>query len=210
MRQLESLDTLVVHQKKEWGEILTGFETKNAYTVFDMAGNEMYAAVEDGGFFLWRWILKALRPFVILILGQNQSPVIKVQRPFRFYFHQAYIFDSTERLLGSIKRRFSILRKKYSVYDSTGAEIYQLFGPILHPWTFEIRDESGTEYGKITKKWSGLLKEGFTDADNFGVIFPGEWPVQRKALFLGAVFLIDFVHFENKRSGSSRLDFWED
>jgi hypothetical protein len=46
---------------------------------------------------------------------------------------------------------------------------------------FEIRDDS-KEYGKITKKWSGLLKEGFTDADNFGVTFPN----------------VDFVHFEDK------------
>lgn len=53
-------------------------------------------------------------------------------------------------------------------------------------------------HGKITKKWSGLLKEGFTDADNFGVTFPNDWPNEQKALFLGAVFLIDFVHFEDK------------
>ena len=41
------------------------------------------------------------------------------------------------------------------------------------------------------------MKEGFTDADNFGVEFPNEWDIRLKALFLGAVFLIDFVHFEN-------------
>ena len=64
-------------------------------------------------------------------------------------------------------------------------------------WTFQIRKD-GVEYGKITKKWSGLMKEGITDADNFGVVFPVDWEVQWKALFLGAVFLIDFVHFENK------------
>ena len=210
MRQLESVDTLVVQQKKEWGEILTGFETKNAYMVFDAQGRELYTAVEDGGFFLWRWILKALRPFVILLLLPDQRSAIKVKRYFRFFFHSADIFDANDRLLGTIKRRFSILRKKYSILDPSGNETYQLFGPILHPWTFEIRDEADNEYGKITKKWSGLLKEGFTDADNFGVIFPREWPVERKALFLGAVFLIDFVHFENKGKSSSSVGFWDD
>jgi len=50
----------------------------------------------------------------------------------------------------------------------------------------------------ILKKWTGLLKEGFTDADNFGVNFPSDWPVELKTLALGAVLLIDFVHFENK------------
>lgn len=98
-----------------------------------------------------------------------------------------------------IERRFSVLRRIYSVRDSSGKEIFQLFGPILHPWTFQIKKD-GDEYGKITKKWSGLVKESFTDADNFGVMFPAEWEVKLKALFLGAVFLIDFVHFENTDS----------
>ncbi len=202
MQSLAPVEGLVVTQKKEWGEIITGFETKNAYTVADASGRELYAAVEEGGFFLWRWILKALRPFVILVLALDQRPVIKAVRPFRFFFHEISVFDaSNDRLLGTIKRRFSILRRKYSVIAPNGNEIYQLFGPILHPWTFEILDESG-EYGKITKEWSGLLKEGFTDADNFGVIFPADWPVQQKALFMGAVFLIDFVHFEDKSGGN--------
>ncbi|SHK12266.1 Scramblase [Desulfatibacillum alkenivorans DSM 16219] len=204
MRQLESLDALVVQQKKEWIEIVTDFETKNAYSVFDVQGRELYTAVEDGGFFLWRWILKALRPFTILLLSLDQRPELKVRRYFRFWFHTADIFDGSDRLLGTIKRRFSILRKKYSVLDSSGNEIYHLFGPILHPWTFNILDGQDMEYGKITKEWSGLLTEGFTDADNFGVVFPQDWPVERKALFLGAVFLIDFVHFENKESGNRR------
>ena len=36
------------------------------------------------------------------------------------------------------------------------------------------------------------------DTDRFGVVFPAEWNVKLKALFIGAVFLIDFVHFESK------------
>lgn len=92
------------------------------------------------------------------------------------------------------------MRRIYSVLDSSGRELFQLFGPILHPWTFEIK-KGDNEYGKITKKWSGLLKEGFTDADNFGGSFPAEWGKKVKALFLGAVFLFDFVHFENTGNG---------
>ncbi len=209
MRELKTTDALVVSQNKEWGEILTGFETKNSYQVSDASGRELCKAVEEGGFFLWRWILKALRPFVMLLVAADQRVLLKVKRPFRFYFHEADVYDEKDRLLGTIKRRFSILRKKYDVQDLHSGRTYQLFGPILHPWTFEIQDESGREYGKITKKWSGLLKEGFTDADNFGVLFPPEWPVDRKALFLGAVFLIDFVHFENTDNNSA-ISFGDD
>jgi len=197
MQSLENVNGLVISQKKEWGEILTGFETKNKYVVLDSSGNELYVAVEEGGSMLLRWFLKAWRPFEIHIRKFDQKPVIRVVRPFRFYFHELYIYGENEILLGTIKRNFAILRRIYSVLDSSGKKIFQLFGPILHPWTFEIKDEL-KEHGKITKKWSGLMKEGFTDADNFGVTFPRNWTIEQKAIFLGAVFLIDFVHFENQ------------
>ena len=197
MERLSSISSLVVSQQKEWGEILTGFETTNRYTISDVSGNRLYLAAEEAGSTLLRWFLKALRPFTIAVLTENGQVVLRVVRPFRFYFHRAEVVDAKGQSLGVIEKRFSVLRRIYSVLDSSGAEVFQLLGPILHPWTFEIRKD-GVEYGKITKKWSGLLKEGFTDADNFGVMFPAEWDVKLKALFLGAVFLIDFVHFENK------------
>lgn len=197
MNKLKSLNRLVISQKKEWGEILTGFETRNKYIISDEAGNTIYYAAEKGGSLLLRWFLKALRPFTMVVLTVSNQVVLRVERPFRFYFHQADVVDAQGKSLGVLKKRFSILRRKYSVLDSSGDEIFQLFGPILKPWTFMIK-KNEVEYGKITKKWSGLLKEGFTDADNFGVVFPREWDVGLKAFFLGAVFLIDFVHFENK------------
>ncbi len=197
MERLLSISSLVVSQQKEWGEILTGFETKNRYAISDVSGSRLYLAAEEAGSTLLRWFLKALRPFTIAVLTENGQVILRVIRPFRFYFHRADVVDSQGQTIGAIERRFSVLRRIYSVLDSSGEEVFQLFGPILHPWTFQIRND-GIEYGKITKKWSGLLKEGFTDADNFGVMFPAEWDVKLKALFLGAVFLIDFVHFENK------------
>ena len=197
MERLASTAGLMVKQQKEWGEILSGFETRNKYVVTDMAGSPVYLAAEENRSLLLRIFLKALRPFTISIMGEDGRPVIRVDRPFRFYFHRAEVSDSQGRLLGAIERQFSLLRRIYTVYDESGQEAFQLFGPILHPWTFQIH-HNGMEIGRITKKWSGLLKEGFTDADNFGVEFPVDWDIKLKALFLGAVFLIDFVHFENK------------
>ncbi len=162
-----------------------------------MSGQTRYLAAGEAGSLLLRWFLKAQRPFTMAVLRQDGQAVLRVNRPFRFYFHRAEVVDAQGQSLGSIERRFSVLRRIYSVLDPSGTEIYQLYGPILHPWTFKIKRDD-VEYGQITKKWSGLLKEGFTDADNFGVVFPREWDVKLKALFLGAVFLIDFVHFENR------------
>lgn len=44
--------------------------------------------------------------------------------------------------------------------------------------------------GKISKKWSGLVQEAFTDADNFGINFPMDLDVRMKAVLVGACMLI--------------------
>jgi len=199
MDQLTELDGLVVRQKKEWGEILTGFETQNKYEVCNTSGQSLFFAAEVGSSFLSRMFLKSLRPFQVEVLGQDGNLILRIERPFRFYFHEVSVFDAGGQLLGTVRREFSLVRRLYSVADNTGEAKAELFGPILHPWTFEIR-RGGVTHGAITKKWSGLGKEMFTDADNFGIEFPPKAPGTLRAVLLGAVFLIDFVHFE--RSGN--------
>jgi len=50
-------------------------------------------------------------------------------------------------------------------------------------------DEVNT-IGKISKQWTGLLREMFTDTDNFGIQFPMDLDVKMKATMIGACFLI--------------------
>ena len=49
---------------------------------------------------------------------------------------------------------------------------------------------------KISKKWRGMLKEGFTDADTFVLSFAG-LDLNTKITLMGAVFLIDFMYYES-------------
>lgn len=196
---------LMIKQKKEWGEILTGFETKNRYEVTDLTSNPMMDAEEQGGSAmetLTRFFLKSLRPFKINLITPQGNILYQLNRPFRFYFHELEIKRADNTYLGSVKRKFSIMRRIYTVCDHSGNEIFELFGPLLHPWTFHIK-RGLQELGQITKKWSGLAKESFTDADNFGILFPANINPDQKAILLGAVFLIDFVHFENSGKRSS-------
>lgn len=193
----EGIKQLVISQKKEWGEILTGFEVGNKYSILNSDGSEIMRAFEQKSNWLMRQFLKGARPFTIVLTDTNNSPVLKVKRFFRFIFHEAEVFDKNDQLIGRIKKQFTFFRRVYKVTDPSGVELFELFGPVLHPWTFKII-EGGNEVGKITKKWSGMLKESFTKADNFGAEFPGEWDVKKKKVASGAVFLIDFVHFEFK------------
>ncbi|PIK54842.1 hypothetical protein BSL78_08271 [Apostichopus japonicus] len=58
-------------------------------------------------------------------------------------------------------------------------------------------DES-QQIGKISKQWSGITKEWFTNADNFGIQFPMDLDVKVKGTLLGALFLIEFMFFEQQ------------
>jgi uncharacterized protein YxjI len=199
---LANAEALKIKQRKEWGEILTGFETRNKYDIMDSRGNQIFEAEEQGGSILTvvtRFFLTYLRPFTMSIFSQEGNQLFVLKRPFRFFFHELDICKPNGMVLGKVIRRFAILRRIYAVMDGNGREIFQLFGPIFRPWTFYIKKDD-QELGKIVKKWSGLVKESFTDADNFGINFPKGLDVNQKAIFLGVVFLIDFVHFEKNQN----------
>jgi len=196
MENLQKSDTLLVQQKKEWGEILTGFETKNKYVVRKPSGEELYFAAEESSFIV-RNLLKSLRPYTLHVLTTQGNPVIKLKKPFRFYFHEIEVLNSNEIPLGSVRREFSVFTSQLTVMDSMGNEIYRILGPFFRPWTFKIL-KNDAEAGTISKKWSGLGKEIFTDADNFSVTFPPGSDKHHRAVLLGALFLIDMLYFEQK------------
>ncbi|GCB72490.1 hypothetical protein scyTo_0002019 [Scyliorhinus torazame] len=67
-------------------------------------------------------------------------------------------------------------------------------------------DESSI-VGKISKQWSGIIRECLTDTDNFGIQFPMDLDVKIKAVLLGACLLVDFMYFE-KSSGGAHGGAW--
>jgi uncharacterized protein YxjI len=199
---LQRHSALRVQQKKEWGEILTGIEGRNKYQVVGDNGEPLYFAGEvEGGFgvFVLRMFLKASRPFTIELKSPSGVTALRVRRPWRFWLSHADIEDGEGRLLGSVQQRFAFFARVYDVLGPTGEVLAQLRGPFFKPWTF-ILEEVGREVGRIQKRWSGFGKEMFTDADNFGVTFNDVHDSRLRALAVGATFLIDFVHFENKSS----------
>ena len=95
------------------------------------------------------------------------------------------------------------------VRDQEGEIALRIEGPVC---TFSfcgdvefkvLSPDKSMEVGKISKQWSGLLREAFTDSDNFGISFPMDLDVRMKATLIGALFLIDFMFFEKKQNEES-------
>ncbi len=195
---------LTVRQRRRWFEILTSLDARNTYVVYDELGNPVFNVDEQGrgfGQFLKRVLLGAWRPFTAKVENvAGQGDVLALRRPFRFMFHRLEVRDPSGNLVGAIQKRWALLRRKYTVEGPDGREVASLFGPLLRPWTFEIRmPGSDVEIGVVQKKWSGLLTEAFTEADNFWVAFEAVPDPRLRALLFAATVLIDIVHFE--RSG---------
>lgn len=199
-QQISGATQLRIRQRRELAEVFTGFETRNRYEIDDGSGAPFLWAMETGGG-MGRWVLRqwlgSKRPFTVEVKDASGATLIEVRRPWRWFLSRAEIFDGTGNKLGAIQQRFSFLRRRYTVEGPGGNEVAELFGPVLKPWTFEVHVR-GNVLGKITKRWSGLLKESFTDADHFGLELGPTADPRLRSLCLGATFLIDFVHFERK------------
>jgi uncharacterized protein YxjI len=199
-----SYQRLTVRQRKRWFEILLSFELRNAYDVYDQTQMPVLRVREGGsgaGAFFKRLFLGPFRPFRATVqdLG-TEAAVLHLHRPFRFIFHRLEVTTAAGEPLGAIQRRWSWLRRIYVIEDAQGNVVANLFGPILRPWTFEVR--VGEEVrGLIRKRWSGFLKETFRDADNFGVELATLGDPHLKALTFAATVLIDVVHFERSKGG---------
>ena len=194
---------LTVRQKKRWLEILLSFEVKNTYEVFDEHGAPALRVREQGKgllSLLKRLFLGTLRPFEVLVSDvASGQPLLALHRPFRFIFHRLEVRTPAGDLLGAIQKKWSWIRRIYEIESPAGPPVAELFGPLLRPWTFEIR-QGEQAIGVIQKKWSGLGKEIFTDADNFGVDLSTVRDARLKVLAFAAVVLIDIVHFEKSKN----------
>jgi len=208
LHYLLEVDHLFVKQKVEVMEALFGWEGKNKYKVYNAAGQELYKAKEDTNC-CTRQCLGANRPFDLEIEDMQGNELIHLYRPMRCIscwfpccLQEMEICSPPGNVIGSVTQDWSLCEPKYSVRDQDGNVALTIEGPICTTSIcgdveFKVMSPDGTnEVGKISKQWSGLMREGFTDADNFGISFPIDLDVRMKAILLGACFLIDFNYFE--------------
>lgn len=201
-------DVLIVRQKRELAELF-GIETRNRYVIYDASGQELYyAAEQQKGFLgmLFRQFLGHWRRFDIHIFTPDRKPTLIAKHPFRWFFQRLEISTPDGRALGALQQRFAFFTKKFDIEDSIGHTVLRVRSPLWKPWTFPIQRLDGQEVALVRKQWSGLLKEAFTDADNFRVELSKQLKPQERLLILAAAFFIDLQYFENKARPTSLAD----
>ena len=80
LEYLVQVDQLLVKQKVEVLEVITGFETKNQYKILNSLGQEVYKAKESSNCCA-RQICGPVRPFSMKIKDNHGNEVIRLERP---------------------------------------------------------------------------------------------------------------------------------
>lgn len=196
---------ILVHQKLEIAELF-GFETRNKYEILDENHLPLaFAAEQQKGVlgFIFRHYLGHWRKFEILFFTREREIFMRARHPFRWFFQRLEVYDEKELYLGAIQQRFSIFSKRFDVEDSEGKLLSEVSSPLWRIWTFEFK-ERDRSVAVVTKKWSGLLNESFTDKDKFLLEYrkPNLDPTHR-ALILASAIFIDLQYFEEKASGKN-------
>ena len=202
-QRLQSLPSVLIKQKKELAEIF-GFETRNKYSIETEDGQQIaYAAEQQKGIFgfLFRQWLGHWRPYQIHIYGPDRQLEFVAHHPFRIYFQRLEIRNAAGESIGTLERRIEILGKRFDLMDPAGNILMTVRSPLWRLWTFPFK-KNGESLAVVTKKWGGILKEAFLDADSFHLAFtqPSLTPEQRVLLLVSAIF-IDLRFFEKKASG---------
>ncbi|KAK1153259.1 phospholipid scramblase 2-like [Acipenser oxyrinchus oxyrinchus] len=216
LEYLTQIDQILVHQKVELLEAFIGFETNNKYEIKNSMGQKIYKATEKNDC-CTRNCCGSLRHFNMKITDNNDQEVIHLVRPYKCAscwcpccLQELEVQAPRGTTIGYVVQTWHPFLPKFSIQNASRETVMRVVGPCFAcnccgDINFELKTkDEGASVGRISKQWSGLLKEVFTDTDNFGIQFPLDLDVKVKAVLLGACFLIDFMFFEKTGEMSQR------
>jgi uncharacterized protein YxjI len=159
-------DVIVVNQKVKL------IELTNEYMIRDPEGNDIGVIRQEGQ----TKLKKALRlvssvdqflTHTLAVYDADGTKVLQLVRPRKLLKSRLEVSDGHGQPIGSIVQQNAIGKIRFGLHDAAGNEIGIVRGENWRAWDFAVEDASGNEIGRITKKWEGLLKAGFTTADNY-------------------------------------------
>ncbi len=199
----ERLNEIIFIQRKEMAELF-GFETRNKFELLNSRREVIgHAAEESGGVlgFFARQILGHWRSFKLHFYLQSGELALTALHPFRFYFERLEVYNKEGKLQGALQKRFSILSKRFDVEDDRGRVLLQVNSPLWRLWTFRFIDPRDRQVAVVEKKWGGILKEFFLDADSFKLTLSASDLDIHETLYhtlLASALFIDLQYFERK------------
>ena len=192
MSDLLERDVLVINQKAKL------IELTNEYKILDEAGNQVGVIREEGQSAAKKLLrfVSNLDQFMTHRLGvydASGAKVLEMLRPRKIMKSTVQITDGGGGEAGRIVQQNVFGKKRFGLEGAGGQVLGSINAENWRAWDYSIQDPAGAEVGRITKKWAGILKEGFTTADNYVFQVTGSVSPELRLLMLASAAGVDLA-----------------
>lgn len=171
---------------------------RDTYDLLDADTQAVIGEVRDEPAAWAKWlrllVKKALLPTCVNAYAVgNPRQVLSVKKAPALFRTRLQILDAHGRCLAHVRSKIFSLGGAFVIFDPMGQEIGLLKGD-WKGWDYTATIQ-GQPVGIVTKKWAGLMKEVFTNADQY--LVRSERPDQL-LLLLGLALAVDLVYKERQ------------
>jgi uncharacterized protein YxjI len=135
------------------------------------------------------------------VFDSNGDPVCTLTRPAKLMKSKIKIADASGTERGSILQDNVVGKKHFALVDASGEKIGTIDGENWRSWDFAIHDDTGAEVGRVTKKWNGFLKEGYTTADTYVLQIESETSDDLRLMMLASAAGLDVALKQDDTGG---------
>jgi uncharacterized protein YxjI len=209
MTSLVDRDVFVVRQKAKI------IEMNNEYAILDEHGTQIGKVRQEG-----QSTVKKLVRFVadvdqflthrLAIYDDDGSKVLELVRPAKIFKSTLQVNDGAGVSRGRIVQQNIVGKKRFALEDEGGRVLGSIDAENWRSWDFAVHDEQGQEVARITKRWSGALREVFTTADHYMVQVTGAPSRELRLLIVAAASAIDTALKQDDSGGwgFGGIDLW--
>ena len=132
-------------------------------------------------------------PFRMDFLSPAGETVMSIKRGRTFLASRVKVLDGSGKQIGNFKQKFFSAGGKFEVKDLAKNKIFEVNGSLISREYNITRGDTGL--ASVTRKWEGLGKELFIDADNYVLTISDQVPKDDpvRPMLLAAVLCIDMV-----------------
>jgi uncharacterized protein YxjI len=171
-------------------------EVTNEYKIFDEQGQQIGVIRQEGQSSLKkvaRFVgsLDAMMTHTLSVYDANGAKVAGLTRPRTMWKSKVLITHGDGRDAGRIVMKNVLGKLRFAMEDSTGRSLGEIRAENWRAWNFSMVDASDREVGRITKKWAGIGREMFTNADHYMVEIDPSVIGETRLIMLAAAAGID-------------------
>jgi scramblase len=182
--------------------MMTGWPVAREFDVVDPVGRQRGSVAQAGRGAIPLTGQAIAAPWLRLRFGVFSYPSQQLAATFwrkgYLAFSEMFVDGARGERLGSVKRRFSLIRRYYDLRDASGQIFATVAGSLMSRGMFSIVDRAGQQHGEISKNWAGYTQE-VAEARRFKLDFMNHhWTLAQRAVILAAAVSIDFDVFEHR------------